>query len=85
MENKPKCLRCGRCCQTKFLLQDSGFIERIFLRITVILHAGFRGIKSPQCKHLIFRHRNSYCAIYENRPQFCREYFCGKAKKQIET
>lgn len=83
MENKPKCLRCGKCCQTKTLFKQCSLKERFFYRLILFLTAGFRGFKNPKCKHLRFRHRNSYCAIYDKRPDFCREYFCEKAKSNI--
>jgi len=78
-----KCLRCGECCQTKTLMKSCGIKERFLYRLILFLTAGFRGLKNPKCKYLRFRKRNAYCVIYENRPQFCREHFCEKAKKQI--
>ena len=75
-----KCLRCGNCCQTKSLFKQCNLKEKIIYRIVLFIRAGFRGLKSPKCKHLRFRSRNAYCAIYDNRPEFCRKYYCNKIK-----
>ena len=73
-----KCLRCGKCCGTKGIMKQSNFIEKIVYRFIIFSKIGFR---NPKCPHLRFRSRNAYCAIYEKRPDFCREYYCEKAKK----
>jgi len=77
------CQRCGRCCQVKTLLKDSNWNvkEKIMFRIILFLRYGFKGFRlsKVKCPHLRFRNRNAYCAIYDKRPSFCREYFCEKA------
>lgn len=54
--------------------------EKIIYRVILFLKAGFRGWKNNQCKHLRYRKRNAYCAIYSHRPEFCKVYLCDKAK-----
>lgn len=80
-EKEMKCLRCGKCCTTCGLMKQSTLFEKIVFRIVMVKRVGWLGLKNPQCPHLRFRKRNAYCAIYDKRPDFCREYYCEKSKK----
>ena len=75
-----KCLRCGKCCQTSTLLKESPLWVKITRMIIIILR--YKSIKmlfrKPRCPYLVFENRLAKCLIYEKRPQFCRDYFCGK-------
>jgi len=84
-----KCLRCGACCQTKGLMNQSSILEKIAYRAVLVCRVGLSGLKNPQCPHLTFTRGNvierrlAVCSIYENRPAFCKEYYCKKAKKNL--
>ena len=69
------CQRCGRCCSTRTIINDSKGKERKALEKLAKI-TGER-----QCKHLTFSTGVATCDIYENRPLFCREYLCDKAKR----
>ena len=77
-----KCLRCGKCCTSRGIFRQSGLIEKIVYRAILVKRYGVTGFRNPKCPHLRVRHRNTYCAIYESRPDFCRKYFCKKAQKE---
>lgn len=45
---------------------------------------GELGIKIPMtCIHLRVEDGKSSCAIHDNKPVVCKEYFCGKALNGI--
>jgi len=50
---------------------------RNFVRILYFLKKG-KSVKATKCKYLTFKNGLAVCEIYENRPQFCRDYFCYK-------
>lgn len=69
-----KCKRCGSCCGAKTLIAGSTGEEKKMLEMVAKL-AG----KTPNCKHLNFKLGIPGCSIYENRPWFCRDYYCKQA------
>ena len=82
VENRPQrlCLMCGKCCH-KILgekeyenlqtLAKNGYQNALdFLKIFEPLET-FDGKVSLKCIHL---NEQKLCSVYENRPDFCREY-----------
>ena len=72
-KRKGKCLRCGRCCNFRYLFNDLPFaIKFIFFlsnpKSLYLLIAG------KDCPHLIRMGGYSMCKIYKNRPWFCKAY-----------
>jgi len=68
-----KCLQCGKCCQTKFLLKGMKLTTRILLYIITLLK-GRRARKTDKCGFLEFKDGKAYCKNYEGRPDFCRAF-----------
>ena len=71
-----ECKRCGDCCQSGTLLKQSTKAEKLLFRFIYKLMG--EDINSKACPHLEFVMGLAVCKIYENRPQFCRDYFCNK-------
>lgn len=87
---EPVCQRCGDCCRTyTFWLTNRSFdndpkeIKRLaeYHNLECMKNAkGELGIKIPMtCIHLKMVDGKSECAIQDDKPVVCREYFCGKA------
>ena len=75
------CNGCGQCCQNIALIHDGQVISRLsefdILKEKFPEYAAFR-IARADNEGLLFRCSNlkedNSCAIYENRPDFCRNY-----------
>jgi Fe-S-cluster containining protein len=87
------CSRCGRCCQEVYLPVDKAYTEDGLDHLEWAHHHGLKiayredsegkrlwGVEldSP-CMHLrVEADGKTTCAIYESRPQMCRDYNGGK-------
>jgi Fe-S-cluster containining protein len=79
------CLACGNCCRTLQIVVDSADVKRLALRLGlnpaqfrqkyVVAGTGeFAGeqyLKSAPC---VFLGEGNRCAVYEDRPQACRDF-----------
>ena len=88
-QNNKNCSRCGNCCCEVFLLVDKAYTEDGLDHLEWAKYHGLKiayrddpqgrrlwgvELESP-CKHLIkTSDGKTSCAIYENRPQLCRNY-----------
>ena len=73
MERKGFCKRCGKCCQTYFLYKDFSLIDKIIIRIKIIL-AGKKFDIKDKCKYLYFKKGKAICKQYNSRPEFCKRF-----------
>jgi Fe-S-cluster containining protein len=75
------CNQCGKCCKDIYLIHEDKTIDSLELfeelkpanpeyQHFVVVGETEHGLQF-QCKHLSPENR---CAIYENRPDFCRKY-----------
>jgi len=78
-----KCKRCGRCCRGHYVIR--GHSLKVIRENAVIMGINpteidpyLRILKQYDCPHLRWEERNgkriAVCAIYEKRPQCCRDY-----------
>jgi len=89
------CRRCGTCCDKTFIFlrdvlskDDSWGVKKYFdahkiKNITRIMDniEYFILILPNSCEHLIKNESGiCSCAIYDNRPEICKNYFCERAK-----
>jgi len=73
-----KCQRCGDCCQSGTLLKQCSKEEK---KIFKLLYAMLgEDINKKICPYLDFKMGLAICKIYDERPQFCKDYFCDKCK-----
>lgn len=68
-----KCLQCGKCCQTKFLLKGMSLKLKIVLHFAALLK-GKRIRATDKCCFLAFENGKAYCKNYAGRPDFCRAF-----------
>lgn len=73
-----KCLRCGRCCKTTTLLEDSDWKIKLMRFIIIIFKYQKALFKKPDCPFLTYENGIAKCLNYKRRPQFCRDYFCER-------
>ena len=93
--SEKKCQRCGLCCKsTFFALTDVHYDDDIKeigrwaqyhgVQITRYTVDGIDrlGINIPgECKFLVKDNDGMYsCAIYEKRPEICKQYFCKRCE-----
>jgi len=72
------CRRCGDCCSSGTLLNQCNEIEkRLFKMIYRLMD---KDIENTPCPYLDFKLGMAICKIYNDRPDFCREHYCEKAK-----
>ena len=76
-----KCSRCGRCCYITTLLEDSSWMIKLAGSLILLFIAPKMVFKKPVCFYLVFENGFAKCLNYENRPQFCRDYFCNRCEK----
>ena len=74
MERKGACKRCGKCCQAKFLLNSMNWVEKIIVRIAVILKGKKLDKNTSKCKSLYFKKGKAICKRYDRRPNFCKAF-----------
>jgi len=74
-----KCLRCGNCCSSETLLEYCNEEEKTVFKMIYALIG--KDINNTKCPHLDFKLGMAICKIYNNRPLFCKKYFCKKANK----
>lgn len=72
-KRKGKCLRCGRCCNFKYLFNGLP-IKIKFLLFLFNPKSLFLLISGRDCPNLIKMGDISMCRIYKNRPWFCKAY-----------
>jgi Fe-S-cluster containining protein len=73
------CKRCGKCCKTKTLLKDCSFWIKVVWFLAVLIKNPKALREKPDCHFLTYENGLAKCLQYENRPQFCRDYYCEKS------
>lgn len=76
------CLACGNCCRTLQIVVDDKDIRRLAARLNVSPQQFARRyvqVAEDRTKHLIsspcaFLQPDNRCAVYEDRPQACRDF-----------
>ena len=68
-----ECLRCGRCCQTKYIYGAMNIFAKINLRFKLWRNKQKFDINT-QCQHLRFRRGKAICKHYKTRPAHCNKY-----------
>ena len=88
------CLRCGKCCIDAFMnlwditkdnekdLLDKAQWLSHHRCDPIRIKQGKKeciGLSIPlTCKHLVYRKEGYTCKIYEDRPNVCKKYTCGR-------
>ena len=80
------CQSCFRCCMIEVETALDGrsleFLRTVGLNVTANLADGTGVINLGYCRHLVIEHSmKAHCAIYENRPQICKDYNCVAVAK----
>jgi len=70
---KGKCLRCGKCCNFRYLFNDISWKSKI---VIFVFHPKtlFIWIFKKDCPNLIKMGERSLCIIYKKRPWFCKAF-----------
>jgi len=72
----PVCKRCGDCCKSKTLLKHCTDEEKEAFKIFYIMMG--EDINNKKCAFLDFKIGLAICKIYQERPQFCQDFYCEK-------
>ncbi len=76
MKEEKNCRRCGDCCRSESMFKTLTLKEKI---IIYLLRPKYIFNRKIECPALGFNSDGlAYCKQYSKRPQFCREYYCGK-------
>jgi len=81
LKRRGSCNQCGRCCTNIYLIHENDTIKTVaefeqYQRVDkefegfIPIDTDEHGVRF-QCKHL---QANNHCAIYTDRPSFCRQY-----------
>jgi len=77
------CQRCGECCRkVGFIVQP----QKKMLDLLVahgLIKDGDKQLKLTvwhDCQHLVWDGEFASCAIYDDRPEFCSDFLCPRAR-----
>jgi len=76
------CKRCGNCCKADTLLKDLNPEDLRSFKMMLLLK-GIPFTNKPRCPFLDFKVGMAICKIYNDRPWFCKEHLCERAKNDI--
>lgn len=65
------CTKCGKCCEKHWLLKLTSEHEKSMFTNSMVF-GDF--IWTDECPYL----KNKTCAIHQDKPYKCKEYFCEK-------
>lgn len=90
------CRRCGQCCNKALIILSDCKLENPIYRdmarwysyhhceVKIDDRDGGMAINIPLvCQHLIYDTKSgmAFCAIYDDRPDICKDYLCEAAER----